>query len=99
MDYKIDLEFYQNRLPSPSPTPSRRPNPIRNSPSLCNLLRRPLTSSPIKRPTFIDHMIHSPNCFLNRRLQIRSMTINHIDILHIQSFQRSFSPLDDMFPG
>ncbi|KAF5783033.1 hypothetical protein HanXRQr2_Chr11g0503201 [Helianthus annuus] len=81
---------------------NNRPNkiqPISNRPRFRNLLSRPLTGAPIEGPTIVNNIVHCPYSFLNRSTNIRPMTINNIHILHIQPLQRSFCPLDNMFPG
>lgn len=73
--------------------------PLGDPPSLSDLLSRPLTGPPIKSPTLINHIVHSPHRLLNRRSDIRPVAIDKIHIIHIQPLQRRLGAFDDVLSG
>lgn len=71
--------------------------PIGNPPRLGNLLRVPLTSSPIERPSLLNHPVERADRLLNRRLAIRAMRINDVDIVQAESLQTALGSFNDVF--
>lgn len=44
-------------------------------------------------------MIHGPHRLLDRRGGVRAVTVDKIDVIHIQSLERSLGTFNDVLPG
>jgi len=80
---------------------NQRPDQIQlisDPPRIRNLLRGPLASTPIKRPSTLNNMVESAHNFLHGCLPVWTVRVHQVDILESQPIERSPQTLDDMFP-
>jgi hypothetical protein len=60
---------------------------LSHTPSLSDLLGRPFAGAPIESPTLVNHVIHGPHGLFNGRLNIRALTVDEINIFHIEMLE------------
>ena len=60
---------------------------LSHTPSLSDLLGRPFAGAPIESPTLVNHIIHGPHGLFNGRLNIRALTVDEINIFHIEMLE------------
>ena len=60
---------------------------LSHTPSLSDLLGRPFAGAPIESPTFVNHVIHGPHGLFNGRLNIPAVTVDEINVFHIETLE------------
>lgn len=73
--------------------------PLSDSPSLGDLLGRPLAGAPIKSPALIDDIIHGPNGLLDGRGGVRAVAIENVEVVHVEPLERGLGALDEVLAG